>query len=76
MSNSSIESEFSNIVNILFDNKDNIKTDDYMQLLNSLKIIHEKRPLDVKVITKKFCTNCLSSCSENESSDDSDDEIS
>jgi len=67
------EIEFSKIVDIMDNNKQNIKTADYMMLMASLKKIYEIK--ETKVIVKsKVCSECLSSLSDCHSCSDSDDD--
>ena len=71
MSNNCMDMQFANIIDLLDDNKSNIKTADYVKIMESLKDIFNKKKNE-KVVIKKFCTNCLTSCSDSECSSDSD----
>jgi len=71
MSDICIDSNFSNIVDLLDNNKSNIKTADYIKIMESLKHIYEAKE---KIVIKKTCSNCLQSCSDSECSSDSEDD--
>ena len=73
MSEISIDSELSNVADLLFTNKKHIKTADYIKIMEHLKNIYQAKQ-KVKVIFKKTCSNCLQSCSDSECSSDSEGE--
>ncbi len=70
MSNSCIDKmeNISTIVNLLYDNKQNIKNNDYLVLMNALKKLYEYKPK----ITKSFvCEGCnMEYCNHFSESDD------